>query len=265
MSEPREFDELTTPEPPDDEQAVKPFLEHLEDLRFMLIKMVSTLLVGMILSFAFARQLLTAIIWPLQRVTGDAKPFLRTLEVTGGFALAMKLALYAGLVLVMPFLLYYLAEFILPALTKREKQLLFPSFAAGALLFLAGAALSYFFVIPAGLKFFIDYNNYLGISSEWTIDNYVAFVSHMLLAFGVCFELPMVVLLLAKLGIVSATFLRTKRPYVVVLIMIVAAFITPTTDPFNMAMLAVPMALLFEVCIWITWWMERKEKRAASD
>jgi sec-independent protein translocase protein TatC len=266
MSDLPEPADASSPEPvadDDNSHAVKPFLDHLEDLRRMLIKMVSTLLIGMILSFAFAKHLLAAIIWPLQRVTGDAKPFLRTLEVTGGFTLAMQLALYAGLALVTPLLLYYLAEFILPALTRKEKRLLTPAFLAGAMLFLAGAALAYFAVIPAGLKFFIDYNNHLGISSEWTINSYIAFVAHMVLAFGVCFELPLVVLLLAKLDLVTAAFLRAKRPYVLVLILIVAAVITPTTDPFNMAMLAVPMALLFEACIWITRWMEHKDRRAA--
>lgn len=236
---------------------LKPFLDHLEDLRWMLIKVIVALGLSMFVCFFFARELLTVIIWPLQRVTGDPKPFLRTLEVTGGFTLAMKLALYAGVVIACPFLLYFLAQFILPALTPKEKGLLTPAFTAGTALFLAGVALAYFVVIPAGLKFFIQYNEYLGISSQWTIDNYVSFVSHMMLAFGICFELPLVVLILAKLGIVTHEFLKQKRPYVIVIIFIVAAVITPTTDPVNQSLLAVPMCLLYEACIWIARWMER--------
>ena len=236
---------------------IKPFFDHLEDLRWMIIKMVVTLAVTMFLSFFFARQLLAVIIWPLKRVAGDPERFLYSLEVTGGFTLAMLLALYAGLVLACPFLLYFLAQFVLPALTSKEKGMMWPVFASGVGLFLAGVALAYFAVIPAGLKFFLDYNQYLGIRSQWVIENYVSFVSHMCLAFGICFELPLVVLALAKLGIVTAEFLRQKRAYVIVIIFIIAAVITPTTDMVNQCLLAVPMCLLYEACIWIAWWMER--------
>ena len=249
-------------EPEQESATLKPFLEHLEDLRWMLIKMIVALAVAMVLSFFFAKDLLIALVWPLKRVTNNPEPFLRTLEVTGGFSLAMKLAFYAGIVLACPFLLYFLADFILPALTPREKKLLTPAFTAGTLLFLSGVALAYFVVIPAGLHFFIEYNKYLSIRSEWTIDNYVSFVSHMTLAFGICFELPLVVLVLARLGIVTHEFLRQKRSYVIVLIFIIAAVITPTTDMVNQSLLAVPMCLLYEACIWIAWWMERKKRQA---
>jgi len=247
--------------PPDDSadgSLLQPFLAHLEDLRWTLIKSVGALATTMVVSFIFAPQLLRLITWPLQRITSDSSQYLRTLEVAGGFTLAMRLALYAGLILACPLILYFVGQFLLPALTRREKGMLWPAFAAGAGLFGAGAALAYFFVIPAGLRFFIEFNERLGIRSEWTIENYVGFVTHMILAFGLCFELPLVILVLAKLGIVTYEFLRQKRPHVVVLIMIVAAVVTPTTDPFNMAMLAVPMYLLFEACVWIVRWMERR-------
>jgi sec-independent protein translocase protein TatC len=248
--------------PPDDEQTksatLKPFLDHLEDLRWMIIKMIAALGVAVLVSFTFARLLLRVIIWPLKRVSGDPSAFLYTLEVTGGFTLAMKLAFYAGIVIACPFLLYFLAQFIVPALTAKEKSMLAPTFTAGVGLFTAGVALAYFVVIPAGLRFFLDYNQYLGIGTRWTVDNYVSFVSHMCLAFGICFELPLVVLALAKLGVVTAAFLRQKRPYVIVLIFIVAAVITPTTDMVNQTLLALPMCLLYEACIWIAWWMEKR-------
>jgi len=245
---------------PDGSDQLKPFLDHLEDLRWMIIKMGVALILAIVLSFFFAANLLAVVIWPLQRVTGNAAEFLWTMEVTGGFTLAMQLSFYAGIVLACPLLLYYLADFIRPALTPAEKRLLRPVFLAGVGLFAAGAALAYFVVIPAGLRFFLEYNKYLGISSRWTVDNYVSFVSHMVLAFGICFELPLVVLVLAKLGVVSAKFLREKRSYVIVIIFIVAAVITPTTDMVNQALLAVPMCVLYEACIWIAWWMERKQR-----
>jgi sec-independent protein translocase protein TatC len=264
MTDPREpeFHPVAADEPQGGE--VKSFVEHLEDLRWMLIKMLAVLGVTVVLCFFYAKPLLAVIKWPLQRIGEDPEKFLRTLQVVGGFNLAMELALYAGIVLACPFLLYFLAQFILPGLTAREKRLLAPAFSAGVGLFLAGAALAYLVVIPAGLRFFIEYNKYLGIRSEWTVDNYVSFVSHMTLAFGLCFELPLVVLALAKLGIVSHKFLRDKRSYVIVLIFIVAGVITPTTDMLNQTLLALPMCLLYEACIWIAWWMERKKGRESE-
>jgi sec-independent protein translocase protein TatC len=261
MTDSHEPELLPPEEQSPDGSVLKPFLEHLEDLRWMIIKMAVALTVAMVLSFFYARELLAVIIWPLKRVTGDPERFLYSLDVTGGFTLAMMLALYAGIVLACPFLLYFLAQFILPALTPKEKKLLNPVFAAGVGLFLAGVALAYFAVIPAGLRFFLDYNKYLGIRSQWVIENYVSFISHMCLAFGICFELPLVVLALAKLGLVTARFLREKRAYVIVIIFIVAAVITPTTDMVNQCLLAVPMCVLYEACIWIAWWMERRSRR----
>lgn len=264
MSDAREPDLLPSEEPTEEPSVLKPFLDHLEDLRWMLIKMLAVLGIAMVLCFSFAQHLLAVIIHPLKRVTQNPEPFLRTLEVTGGITLAMKLALYAGIVLACPFLLYFLAAFVLPALTQKEKQLLTPAFVSGTALFLAGVALAYFVVIPTGLNFFIEYNKYLGIRSEWTIDNYVSFVSHMMLAFGLCFEMPLVVLILAKLGIVTHEFLRQKRPYVIVLIFCLAALVTPTTDPLNQTLLAGPMVVLYEACIWIARWMEQRKKRALN-
>lgn len=242
---------------------VQPLLEHLEELRWTLVKSLAAVAVAMLGSFIFAPNLLRLIIWPLQRVTGDASVYLRTLEVAGGFTLAMRLALYAGLVLACPLVLFFIGQFVLPALTRQERNLLWPTFTAGAVMFLLGCAMAYFIVIPAGLRFFLHFNERLGIRSEWTIDNYVAFVSHMLLAFGLCFELPLVILVLAKLGIVTHEFLRQKRPQVLVAILVVSAFVTPTTDPFNMALLAAPMYVLYEACVWIAWLWERR-RRAES-
>jgi sec-independent protein translocase protein TatC len=249
----------------EDAGETKSFLEHLEDLRLMLVKMVVALLVAMGGSFFFVRELMALVIWPLQRVTGNAKPYLRTLEVTGGFMLAMQMAFWAGIVLSAPLLLYFVGQFVLPALRSKERRMLWPGFAGGAVLFLGGAALAYFAALPAGLKFFIEYNNYLGISSEWTIDNYISFVGMMMLAFGVSFELPLLILILAKLGLVSYRFLADKRPYAIITIFVIAAIITPTTDPINQTMLAGPMCILYEACIWITWLMERKDRRRQFD
>ncbi len=260
--------DLVQPEslPPEDGEkpgpAVKSFLDHLEDLRWMLIKMTATLALAMGLCFFFAPRMLSVFTYPLAKVTGDVTPFLRTLDVTGGFMLSIKLSLYAGIVLASPLLIYFFTQFVLPALTTREKKLVAPVLVAGVGLFLTGAALAYFFVVPGGLRFFLHYNEQLGIRSDWLIDRYIAFVSQMVLAFGACFELPLVVLALAKLGIVTHAFLKQKRPYAIVLIFIVAGLITPTPDIVNQCLLALPMCVLYEACVWIAWGMERRKRSA---
>lgn len=246
--------------PPESGGEAKSFLDHLEDLRWTLVKMAATLAVAMGICFFFAPQMLRVFTYPLARVVGDVTPFLRSQEVTGGFMLSIKLSLYSGVALASPLLIYFFGQFVVPALTIREKKLITPVLVAGIGLFLAGVALAYFWVIPGGLRFFLDYNKELGIRSDWLIDKYILFVAHMLLAFGACFELPLVVLALAKLGIVTHEFLRQKRRYAIVLCFIIAAFITPTPDMVNQCLLAVPMCLLYEACIWIAWWMERRQK-----
>lgn len=257
--------DATEPEvlPPDDAPVggeAKSFLDHLEDLRWTLVKMASTLAVAMLACFIFAPTLMKFFTHPLASVVGDVTPFLRTQEVTGGFMLAIKLALYAGIVISSPLWLYFLAQFVLPALTWKEKRMVTPVLTVGVLLFLSGVALCYFGVLPAALKFFMEYNKTLTIRSDWLIENYISFVSQMMLAFGICFELPLVVLALAKIGIVTAEFLRQKRPYAIVLIFIVAALITPTPDMLTQCLLALPMCVLYEACIWIARWMERRQQ-----
>jgi sec-independent protein translocase protein TatC len=266
MSDAHEPEVLTSEEPTEESALLKPFLEHLEDLRWMLIKCLAALATAMAISFSFAPQLLRIIKLPLQRLPEYSQVhFLTPFEVTGAFTLAMKLAFYAGIVIASPFLLYFIADFVLPALTPREKRLVRPVVLGGSGLFLAGVALAYFVVIPAGLRFFIHYNQYLlAERPTWPINFYIAFVTHMMLAFGLCFELPLVILVLAKLGIVTHEFLRQKRPYVIVIIFTVAAIITPTTDPVNQSLLAVPMCVLYEACIWIAWLMERRKARSQS-
>lgn len=262
MSEPSKPEDLKFVE--GDSGEIKPFLDHLEDFRWMIIRMATALAVAMFISFGLGRHLFALIKYPLSRVTDRPEEFLFTpFEVAGTFTLAIKLAFYSGLVLSAPFLVFFLLDFVLPALTRAEKRLIRPVLAVAAVLFLAGASLAFFAVIPAALKFFINHSRYfLGLDPKWSTPNYVAFVTQTMLAFGLSFEFPLIVLALAKLDIVSHQFLRSKRPYVVVFIFIFAAIVTPSTDIISQLFLAAPLCLLFEACIWIIRWMERKRDRA---
>ncbi len=219
------------------------------------------------LAFAFAPVLLKLILWPFHAAVSrfDLHPpstaLLRTLRPTGAFVLSMKLAIGAGFTLSLPFVLWFLGKFVLPGLTQREKRYLLPSLGAGTLLFLTGMGFCYFVMLPTALGFFWTYGEKLGIANEWTIEYYTALVVQLLLAFGLVFELPVVLLFLVKVGIVGPTALREKRKYVIVGIFIVAAAVTPTPDVISQIFLAVPMLLLYEICIWVAYAMERRGKK----
>jgi sec-independent protein translocase protein TatC len=178
------------------------------------------------------------------------------------FFTAMKLALYAGFMLSFPLVFYFLLEFILPGLTSREKRLLWPALAVGFGLFLTGMLFAFFWVVPRTLEFFHAWSGEIaGTQDLWTFADYTSFVTVFSLVFGASFELPVVVLVLVKLGLLTSEFMRRTRSWAIVIIIVVAAVITPTGDPGTLAALAVPMIVMYEACIWIALWMETRAKR----
>ena len=245
----------------------KTFLEHLEELRFVLLKSIFILIAFSALSFAFAPLLLKAILWPFHAaidrfaLSVPEGALLRTLRPTGAFMLSMKMALAAGFILALPIILWFAGKFVLPGLTDKERRYILPALAAGTLLFLIGLAFCYFIVLPVSLGFFWSYGQKMGIANEWTIDYYVSLVIQLLLAFGTVFELPVVLLFLVKIGLVGNRGLRKQRKLVYVGIFILAAVLTPTPDVINQILLAVPMILLYESCVWIAAWMELRNSK----
>ncbi len=244
------------------EDTPKPFLEHLEDLRLTVIKIGVTILAGMLASFFFVKPLFHLMYVPMLWAGLEPEQFLRVLGVADPFTLSLQVAFVSGAVLTFPLVLYFLAEFVVPALTPVERRSIGPVFAAGTLLFMGGVAFCYFVLLPQALRFFHDFGSDLGFRAEWTVQNYIGFVAQMLLALGLAFELPVVVLALAKLGLVDAAFLSRHRRHAVVVIVIFAAVITPTSDLFTLSLMAGPMWLLYEGSIAVAWWMERKARRA---
>jgi sec-independent protein translocase protein TatC len=246
-------------DPTEDGLDKKPFLEHIEDLRWILIKSCAALASGSILCFIYTKELMQVFLWPLVSIGVDPSKFLRVLGVVDPFSIQMQISVTGGLIFSLPLILYFIGQFILPALTFREKRLILPVFAAGTVLFLVGIVFCYFLLLPVTMRFFIDYSTSLGLQAEWTFDNYLDFVVQMLLAFGLSFELPLVILVLNYFGLVSHATLRNGRSTAVIIILIFAACITPTTDLYSLMVLAVPMYLLYELCVWITWFRQKKE------
>lgn len=344
----------------------KPFLEHLEDLRVMITRMVITLVVSMIVCFTFQKQLMEVLRRPVEEVwitqleaklpkeTSDApKPldveqweeakkiehaasslaaaerevffrslgdddlafharaagllraalalpedsretFLASLDVpddlraqvtslletspspeidtrgnlklmsalkpTETFMLSMKLSFFAGIVLSFPLLLMFLLQFVLPGMHAHERKVMWPAMAVGFGLFIAGVLFSYYIVLPRALEFFYDWSGSLGVSNDWRIGEYISFATRFTLLFGLSFETPVIVMVLVKLGLLTYETMSRTRSYAIVTMFIVAAILTPTPDVFTLTLMAGPMILLYEICIWLAWFDRRKNR-----
>ena len=239
----------------------KPFLQHLEELRWMLLKMVITLGVCMTGSLYYQKTLVHVMERPLAQIDPTLVSKLQNLGVIDPVTISFSLAFYAGLVLSFPLLLLFIAQFVVPALTRKERHIVFPAIAVGFGLFLTGVLLCYFVILPGTLKFCFDYSKSLNFAPAWTVREYFSFVTQMLVAFGAAFELPVAVVVLAWLEIVSFDLLNRTRPYAWVLVLALAAVLAPTPDPLSFLALGVPMCLLYEACIWIAWLLEKRRNR----
>ncbi len=245
----------------------KPFLDHLEDLRKMIVRMAMTLLVTTIFTFCFYEQLFAIIKLPLWatgviKTEEELKAMLQILTPQEGFLMVMNLALIAAVIFAFPLLLFFILQFVLPGLKPAEKKAIFPAIGIGAGLFLTGACFAFYVVLPKALEFFYTFNESLKLTNSWRLDGYVKFASRFILLFGVAFELPVIVMVLVKLDFLNYKLMSTTRSYAIVAIAIFAAIVTPTPDPFTMLVLAGPLYILYEICIWLAYFMEKKDRAA---
>lgn len=248
----------------DGEGEKKSFIEHLEDFRRTLIKIGIALFIGFNICLVFANRILAFLVEPWRRIMPGPEGQLISLRVTDAFSLWMKLAFYGGLVLAFPAVCYFLAEFILPALRKKEKDLLMPTFIFGTLLFIAGAAACYYLMIPQTLKVFLKYTEWFEMKRLWTAVDYVGFVTSFILSVGITFEVPLVILILVRLGILSAKTVASGRKIMIAAAVILAAVLAPP-DPLSMIMMTLPLIVICELTIWLAWFVERwRIKRLAK-
>jgi sec-independent protein translocase protein TatC len=354
----------------------KPFLEHLEDLRIMVTRIVMTLLVSVIVCFTFQKQMMEVLRLPVEEVwmqqqkgklptkkdeaprpltveqweeakslahgalgldaatselyfanqpdaelvfharcvsllraakalpEGSRKKFIDALDVTDEtrkqvlvllekspsaeldsrgnlrlmsalkptetFMLSMKISFFSGIVVAFPLLLYFILQFVLPGLHKHERKVMWPALAIGFGLFLLGVLFAYFIVLPKALNFFYEWSGNLGVSNDWRIGEYITFATQFTLLFGLSFELPVLVMVMVKLGLLTYETMSNTRAYAVLAIVVIAALITPTPDAFTLMLMAGPMIFLYEICIWLAWFDRRKnrmqeEKEARED
>ncbi len=232
-------------QPSSDEREAMPLREHFRELRSRVLISMVALLVGSAICFYFYEEILTLLITPARRVAGDDVSIIYT-EVTELLSTTVKVSLLGGLVLALPVILYNVVRFVAPGLTPKERRTLFSFLPAALLAFVGGMAFGYFVMIPPALKFLLTFGGDVA-EPLIRISNIVNIMIRLLFWLGIAFETPLVMYVLATLGIVNARgFSRFRRLWLVVSFVIAAA-ITPTIDPLNQAIVAVPLIVLYEL------------------
>ena len=179
----------------------------------------------------------------------------------GSFVVATKVAFYGGLVISAPFIFYFVAHFVFPALRLREKKYIYRGLFFAGGLFIAGVCFCYFVLMPVALAASVQYAEWLGFTADqWRAEDYVGFVCKFLLGMGLGFELPVVVLTLVKIGVLNYRLLAAGRRYVIVISAVLGAILT-TPEVITQILMAVPLYMLYEICVWIAWYWERKKKK----
>jgi sec-independent protein translocase protein TatC len=240
------------------EAAEMPFLDHLEELRRRIIWALLALAICAVLGFFVVTEL--DVIGILERPFQSVMPGQNLLftSPTTPVVVTFKLAFVVGFILALPIIAFQAWSFFSPALYEHEKRLVIPAIAVGFLLFLAGIAMAYFFVLPLGLNFLLGFQAE-SLEPIITIDEYLKFATRLILAFGIIFEMPVVLVLLGLLGIVTPEGLRKYRRHAVVVLAISAALLTPA-DIGTMFMLFTPMILLYEMSIWLVRIVVRRDE-----
>ncbi|MCP4747802.1 MAG: twin-arginine translocase subunit TatC [Desulfobacteraceae bacterium] len=223
-----------------------PFTAHLEELRTRLIHCFIAVAVGFVLCYSFRKQVFDILVAPLKKVmkTGDTLIYTHLPEA---FFTFLKTAFLSGLMLASPVILYQFWMFVAPGLYDREKRLLLPIVSLSTIFFAGGALFGYFIVFPLGFEFFLSFATD-SIRPMPSMKEYLGFSSKLLIAFGIVFELPLVLTFLARLGVVSAEFLKKYRKYAILIFFAGSAILTPP-DVITQIMMAFPLMLLYEISI----------------
>jgi sec-independent protein translocase protein TatC len=224
------------------------FLEHLEELRWRIIYSLIGIVVGTIIAWIFIDFLVDVV---LLKPAKDSGAILQNLRPFGQLFLYMQIAIMVGMIISIPNLFYQFWQFISPALRSKEKKYIFWIVVFSSICFLGGIVFAYFAMLPLTLKFAAEFGSEL-IKNEFAIDEYMSIIISVMLAAGLVFELPMISFFLSKLGILKPSYMKKYRRHSIVIIMILAAFLTPGADPVSQLVLAVPLVVLYEISIFIS-------------
>ena len=242
-----------------------PLIEHLIELRSRLIYCVVGFMAAFFISFYFSSDLLHLLVLPFKWGTGQDVSLI-SIKLLGVFLVKLKIAFFGGLFIGFPLIATQIYRFVAPGLYKHEKAAFLPYLIATPVFFILGASLVYFFLLPVAIKFFTALAGPSGVTLMPDIEAYLDFVMMLMLAFGLCFQLPVVLTLLGQIGIVSYDMLKSGRKFAVVGVFIVAAILTPP-DPISQVCMAVPLMALYELSVQAVRIIDirRKKREAAED
>jgi sec-independent protein translocase protein TatC len=238
-----------------------PFLDHLEELRWRIIKCLAALIVFTCAAFPATTKLLSILTYPNAHLANPAK--LIFLKPTAMIMIRMEISIAAGFIASLPVLFFQLWRFIAPGLLLKEKRAVLPILSLTVLCFAVGALFAYFVIIPVMLPFLFSMGTAF-IEATINISDYMSFVLRLILVCGLIFELPVVAFFLARIGLVTPGYLIKVWRYSVVLIFIFSAIVTPTPDPFNLIIMATPLLLLYAISIAVAAMAQKKRRAAAA-
>ncbi|MBP5704750.1 MAG: twin-arginine translocase subunit TatC [Paludibacteraceae bacterium] len=239
----------------------KSFWDHLDELRTCLIRIIITVLVGAVVAFAMKTEVFSIVLAPSKYdfITyrfisrfGELADFnlnLINTQLTSQFSVHIQVSIIVGLICVSPYILYSIFAFVSPALYEAERKYARLLVVAGYIMFMIGVALSYFLVFPLTIRFLGDYQVSEDVANIITLSSYIDTLTMLTLMLGIVFELPILCMILGKMGILTADFMKEYRRHAIVAILIVAAIITPTTDIMTLMLVSLPIYLLYEASI----------------
>lgn len=228
------------------------FFDHVEDLRWTLVKCVGAFLVFAVLIGIFLRQFNDVLLWPLTSVQETNPSFvveLGTISVMESFTVLIQMCFLGAIVLSAPFMLVFVGQFVSPALTERELKIVLPLCLVAMFLFLVGAIFSFSFLVPSTLRVSVELNEFFHFVPRWTAGSYYGLLTWLVLGVGASFEFPLLIVMLVYMGIMTTATLKKYRRHAIVVIFIIAAMVTPTPDPFTQTLFAAPLYLLYEIAI----------------
>ncbi len=243
----------------------RPFFEHIVALRSCIMNAAIAWVICCIVVGVFSPTVLKWLQAPAHDLEVAGKLKIVSLNLTGGFGQIMSIGMWGGTALSFPFVMYFILRFVFPALTRREKAAILFFLLAGTGLFAVGVVFAYGQLAPNVVRFFDLVNNWIGLSvTEVQIENYVPLIMKLILAFGLVFQIPLILLVLGWLGVITSDTLRRYRRFAIVLAFILGMTLTPP-DPMSQLLMAVPLCLLYEVSIWVVWLKEKASFSSGSD